>query len=140
MGKGIWLLLLALFVGVYAKAAFVSKGDVVRKSKNEELVAEATVKQQMEGLLNRQLNWFEKWQVKRMEKRLAKGKPRGPFSEREELTEGFRALPFFGSLLTLGLLAIVLGFTAEDNNVVRWANWGGLVAWATFLAIRLAAY
>lgn len=128
MGKGRWFLLAALLVGVYAQAAFVSKSSEMARAKDEVWVATPALKEQMEKVLSRQLNWFEKWQVKRMEKRLAKGKPRGPFSEREELTEGFRSLPFFGSLLTLGLLAIVLGFTAEDNNVVRWANWGGLVA------------
>ena len=53
----------------------------------------------------------------------------GIFPERMELTEGFQWLPFFGTLLTGGIVALVMLFTAQDANAMRWAGFAvGIIA------------
>jgi hypothetical protein len=137
MRKKWWMLVMVFGIGFHADAAFVShtaaKGEATAAAPAEK----KTMAQLMEEAMGRHLNWMEKWQVKRMEKRLAKGKPPGPFSEREQLTEGFRPLPFFGVILTLGLLYAVLIFTAKDSNSLKWAGLGFSIAMAGLLLISL---
>ncbi len=61
----------------------------------------------------------------------------GILPEREELTEGFQWLPFFGSLFTLGLVALVMLFTARDANALRWAGLGVSVVAIAFTVAGL---
>lgn len=55
---------------------------------------------------------------------LKKQSKAGIFPERDELTEGFRPLAFFGTLLTGGILYLIMLFTERDSNALRWAQWG----------------
>jgi hypothetical protein len=137
MRKKWWMLVMVFGIGFHADAAFVSHTAVKSETAAAAPAEKKTMAQWMEEAMGRHLNWMEKMQVKRMEKRLAKGKPPGLFSQREQLTEGFRPLPFFGSLLTGGLVYIIMLFTAEDSNSLQWAGWGFLIVWLAFLAIRV---
>lgn len=131
------MVILLIGFGTYANAAFPSHTTENSIAANKAPAEKKTIGQLMEESLGRQLNWLEKWQLKRMEKRMKKGKSGGLFSERDELSEGFQALPFFGSLLTFGIVYFVMLFTAQDANALRWALWGGLLAVTIVTVIEL---
>lgn len=137
MGKKWGMLLMVMSIGYFANAAFVTHTAVKSEAALSAPPAQKTMGQLMEEAMGRHLNWMEKWQVKRMEKRLAKGKSAPIFPEREELTESFRPLPFFGTLLTGGLVYIIMLFTAKDSNSLKWAFYGFLLLWTAFLVARL---
>jgi len=64
----------------------------------------------------------------------------GIFPERMELTEGFQWLPFFGTLLTGGLVWLIMLFTAKDANAMRWAGIAfSIIAIAATVASIVAA-
>jgi uncharacterized BrkB/YihY/UPF0761 family membrane protein len=128
MAKKWWMVFLLIGFGYYANAAFRSHTNENSITAEKAPAEKKTIGQLMEESMGRQMNWLEKWQLQRMEKRMKKGKPGGLFSEKDELSEGFQALPFFGSLLTFGIVYFVMLFTAQDANALRWALWGGLLA------------
>lgn len=92
--------------------------------------------EEFQKVTGKKLTGLQKWQYRRLHARLNKGKAIGIFPEREDLTEGFQALPFFGSLLTFGLVAIVMLFTARDRNALSWA-WNAV--WLISLGLAVLA-
>lgn len=118
-------------------AAFVpaekSSTEAAATSSMDNIIRELSV-QEFEKLTGKKLNGIQKWQYKKMQHKLNKPAAMGIFPERDELSEGFQALPFFGSLLTLGVLYLVMIFTARDRNALRWAGMG-----LTVVALALSA-
>lgn len=116
------LLTIALlcFVQIAFSAGFTSSSGVFapEKSKKSYTLIE------LENLTGRKLSFFERLQFFMAGRQLKKAKKAGIFPERDELTEGFRPLAFFGSLFTLGLLFLIMLFTERDANALRWAQWG----------------
>jgi hypothetical protein len=88
---------------------------------------------EFEARTGKKLNWMERMQFKHAQKMLAKGKAPA-FWDAEELTEGFQVWPFLGSFFTLGILYLVMLFTAKDSNALRWARWGAFAIWIVYLA------
>jgi hypothetical protein len=96
-----------------------------------------------EQATGKKLTRLQKWQYNRLQKRIARGQM-GILPYREELSEGFQALPFFGTLLTGGLVALIMVFTARDRNAMRWAGLGitvlGMIITVATLVVGLSAY
>ncbi len=95
-------------------------------------------KETFEKAKGKKLNFLDRLELKIINKRLSKGKMTGIFPERDDLTEGFQFWPFFGTMITGGLLAVIMLFTAKDRNALRWASIGlttllGLVGLITLL-------
>jgi hypothetical protein len=132
-----WMVFLLIGFGYYANAAFPPHTTENSIAAEKAPAEKKTLAQVMQETMGRQLNWLEKWQLKRMEKRMKKGKSAPLFAERQELSEGFQALPFFGSLLTFGIVYMVMLFTAEDANALRWAFWPAIAWWLGFLVVRV---
>ncbi|HSK12749.1 MAG TPA: hypothetical protein VK907_06005 [Phnomibacter sp.] len=121
-----------------ATAAFVpaASGEVPSNTAAsvQDLIRELTV-QEFQDVTGKKLTRFQEWQYKRMQKKLNRKAAYGIFPERDELTEGFQALPFFGSILTLGLVWLIMLFTARDRNALRWAGYGvSIIALAATVA------
>ena len=99
--------------------------------------------EEFQVVTGKKLNEVQKWQYKRLQRKLNSNKS-FHLPERDELTEGFQALPFFGSLFTLGLVYLVMLFTAQDKNALRWAGYGfsvaALVLSAMVLITSLSGY
>jgi hypothetical protein len=115
--------LLLCLLGYGAQAAlvpFVSLESNPSENKKETFISKETI----EKVKGKKLNLMERIQLKMLNKKLKKGKIAGIFPERDDLTEGFRALPFFGTILTVGLLALIMLFTARDRNALNWAFTG----------------
>lgn len=127
------LLLCSLTMG--ARAAVAGKAAVSETGNTPErqLVSAAA----LEDLTGKKMGWFQKMQWNRMQRQAATKKP-GVFPEREELTEGFQWLPFFGSLLTCGLVYFIMLFSAKDANALRWAAWGALIVFVASLSLKIA--
>jgi hypothetical protein len=97
--------------------------EVSDQQKTQNLIRELTVTE-FEQLTGKKMSGLQKWQYKKVQKKLQKNGRAYIFPERDELTEGFQALPFFGTILTFGLLAFIMLFTAKDRNAIRWAGYG----------------
>jgi hypothetical protein len=91
---------------------------------------------EFEAATGKKLNWMERMQFKKLQKSMKKGKLRS-MRDTEELTEGFQFLPFIGSFLTLGILYLVMMFTAKDANALRWAGWGAFSIWLVGLTLSI---
>jgi hypothetical protein len=83
--------------------------------------------EEFQQVTGKKFSRLQKWQYNRLHRKL-NSKNAAFIPERDELTEGFQALPFFGSLLTFGLVYLVMLFTAQDRNALRWAGLGFTVA------------
>ncbi|MCU0388894.1 MAG: hypothetical protein MUE71_09840 [Chitinophagaceae bacterium] len=120
------LLLLFVLVTQTTFAAFVQQTGPANESASSSQASEQ-VKSQMEresgSIDGRKLSLLERWQYKKIQRKIQKNHS-AIFPERDELTEGFQALPFFGSILTCGLLWLIMLFTARDRNALRWAGNG----------------
>lgn len=96
-----------------------------------------------EKAMDKKLTRLQKWKLKLLQKRTMRGQA-GIFPYREELTEGFQALPFFGTILTAGLVALVMLFTAKDRNAMRWAGYGisvlSIIITVATLVVGLSVY
>jgi hypothetical protein len=139
MLKWILMPMLTLFF-MEASAAFVpaekNTSGVEAPATMDNIIRELSV-QEFEKLTGEKMNGLQKWQYKRMQKKLTRNAGLSIIPERDELTEGFQALPFFGSLLTLGIVYLVMVFTARDRNALRWAGWGLTVAALAFTVAAL---
>jgi hypothetical protein len=130
-----------LFIGMFVEvsAAFVPNATPesaeVKPQRIENLIRELSVNE-FEQFSGKKLNGIQKWQYKRLQKKLHKNAGLLIFPEREELTEGFQALPFFGTILTGGLLCLIMLFTARDSNAWRWSLNG---LWVLALAVSVIA-
>jgi hypothetical protein len=104
-------------------AAFVpqikTNGGLNEQAQTQNLVKSLTV-EEFQKVSGRKLTRFQKWQYLKLQRKLQNSKM-AIIPERDELTEGFQALPFFGAILTLGISALVMFFTAQDRNAMRWA-------------------
>jgi heme A synthase len=115
---------------VTANAAFVPAAESKPLSQKTISLSE------FEALTGKKLNWMERLQYKKLQRLTAKGKKAAVWNA-EELTEGFQFLPFIGSILTLGILYLVMIFTAKDANALRWARWGALIVLTVATAVAL---
>lgn len=84
------------------------------------LIKELSV-EEFELLTDKKMSPGERKRYLRVQKKLQKGKLLQFFPERDDLTEGFQALPFFASFFTVGLVALIMVFTARDRNALKWA-------------------
>jgi hypothetical protein len=132
--KSLLLSFLSLLIVFSVSASAVSPVTASAGADGESTLMVAAIEQ----LTGRKMTMLEKWQLKLAKKKLERQQQRGLFPETEELTEGFQPLPFFGSILTLGLLYGVMLFTAKDANALRWSYRGFFIAWLAFLAIGVA--
>jgi hypothetical protein len=94
--------------------------EAIKQQEALSLVKNLSV-EEFQEVTGKKLSGLQKWKYKKLHKRLNSSKSMGIIPEREDLTEGFQALPFFGSLFTLGIVAIVMFFTARDRNANNWA-------------------
>jgi hypothetical protein len=128
--KKLTLFLLCAFFIQTAFAAYVPVNETIKtvSSSNQinNLVRELSA-EEFQQVTGKKFNRLQKWQYNRLQRKL-NSKNAAFIPERDELTEGFQALPFFGSLLTFGLVYLVMVFTAQDRNALRWAGLGFTVA------------
>jgi hypothetical protein len=128
--KKFTLFLLCAFFIQTAFAAFVPVNETTKavSSSNQinNLVRELSV-EEFQKVTGKKFSRFQKWQYNRLQRKL-NSKNAAFIRQRDELTEGFQALPFFGSLFTFGLVYLVMIFTAQDKNALRWAGLGFTVA------------
>lgn len=124
---------LFLFCAFFIQTAFAAYVPVKEANKAvsttnqiNNLVRELSV-EEFQQVTGKKFSRLQKWQYNRLQRKL-NSKNAAFIPERDELTEGFQALPFFGSLFTLGLVYLVMLFTAEDRNALRWAGNGFMVA------------
>jgi hypothetical protein len=118
------LLLLLCSMNLGAMAAKPATSDDIQGSEKQIFSANA-----YDNLRGKKTGWFQKKQRNWMQRQASK-KKRGVFPHRENLTKGIQGLPFFGSLLTLGIVFVVMLFTAKDKNSLKWAFWGFAIVMA----------
>jgi hypothetical protein len=131
------------FLFLNASAAFLpvegGTKEVSDPQKIQNLIRGLSVTE-FEQLTGKKMSGLQKWQYKKAQKKLQKNSRSYIFPERDELTEGFQALPFFGSILTLGLLWVIMLFTARDRNALRWAATGlSVIAIAVSVTLLIAS-
>lgn len=133
------LSLLLIFFMQPTFAAFVplQSGSIAETepAKIENLIRNLSV-EEFQVVTGKKFSGIQKWQYKKLQRKLKSNKS-FQLPERDELTEGFQALPFFGSLFTLGLVYLVMVFTAQDRNALRWAGYGFTVAALVLSAMAL---
>ena len=121
-------------------AAFVPQSntgkEITANEQTQSLIASLTV-EEFEQLFGCKLSRLEKWQYKKMQRKM-QGSSKAFIPERDELTEGFQALPFFGAIFTFGISALVMIFTAQDRNALRWAFYGVSLLGIALSVISLA--
>jgi hypothetical protein len=136
MSKFTFLLISFLCASVIASAAFVpNKSQIAASTASAKTMSVS----EFEAATGKKLNWFQKFQFKRAQKQMAKGKMPA-FWDAEELTEGFQVWPFLGSIFTGGILYLVMLFTAKDSNALRWARWGAFVVWLLLAGVTIYGY
>ncbi|MES2648465.1 MAG: hypothetical protein V4717_16420 [Bacteroidota bacterium] len=94
---------------------------------------------EFEAQTGKKLSWLERLQYKQLQRNIKNGKLNAVWNA-EELTEGFQFLPFIGSILTLGILYLVMLFTAKDVNAIRWARWGAVIVLTAATVISLVGF
>ena len=124
---------LLLCAGLTSRASFVPAEE--KQSAPGQSFKPVTL-EEFEATTGKKLNWAERIQFKKAQRMMAKGKM-SPFWNAEEITEGFQFLPFIGSFLTLGIVYIVMFFTAKDANALRWARWGAFAIWVVWLTAAI---
>ncbi len=136
--KKLLLLMAMAIAGQLAQAARVpvdeQTNELSAKVRMENMVRTLSAKE-FQQVTGKKFSRLQQWQYKRLQKKL-NSRHSAFIPERDELTEGFQALPFFGSLLTLGIVYLIMLFTARDRNALRWAGYGITVA-ALALSIML---
>jgi hypothetical protein len=128
--------LLLCLLGYGAQAAlvpFVALVSNPSENKKETFISKETI----EKVKGNKLNFMERVQLKMLNRKLKKGKIAGIFPERDDLTEGFRVLPFLGALFTIGIVYLIMLFTAKDRNALKWASLGTTFA---FIAVSIITF
>lgn len=130
-----FLLFLAFLVpvGHFVKASFVTEKTT---GSGTEAAIKTISLSEFEAKTGKKLTLLERFQFKQAQKMLNKGKLASP-AKRQSLTRGFQFLPFIGSFFTLGLVGIIMLFTAKDQNALRWAWWGTLAVWSVLTILLM---
>jgi hypothetical protein len=137
--KKVTLFLFCAFFFQTAFAAFVPVNETTKTiypaNQMNNLVRKLSA-EEFQQVTGKKFNRLQKWQYNRLQRKL-NSKNAAFIPERDELTEGFQALPFLGSLLTFGVVFLIMLFTAKDRNALRWAGKGFIMAAITFALLGL---